>query len=120
MPGNSRTTLSHPLHPKNSLLLHLRFGDPLHATPSARPAFGQDVLQVLERALAEMSPTELHRWRAWLRPSRASVCRTRCPHHRPLRVQALKELNAGQAVVVKRPVSAKSRLPMPACSPSWG
>ncbi|MEC7097893.1 MAG: hypothetical protein VXW74_00435, partial [Candidatus Thermoplasmatota archaeon] len=32
--------------------------DPLHATPSARPAFGQDVLQVLERALAEMSPTE--------------------------------------------------------------
>ena len=53
--------------------------EPLHATPSARPAFGQDVLQVLERALAEMSPTELHRWRAWLRPSRALVCRTQVP-----------------------------------------
>ncbi|MEC8264029.1 MAG: hypothetical protein VX011_00710 [Candidatus Thermoplasmatota archaeon] len=76
--------------------------DPLHATPSARPAFGQDVLQVLERALAEMSPTEA--------PSveglAAALTRLGMPHagalhHRPLRVQALKELNAGQAVVVE-------------------
>ena len=76
--------------------------EPLHATPSARPAFGQDVLQVLERALAEMSPTEA--------PSveglAAALTRLGMPHagalhHRPLRVQALKELNAGQAVVVE-------------------
>ena len=76
--------------------------DPPHATPSARPAFGQDVLQVLERALAEMSPTEA--------PSveglAAALTRLGMPHagalhHRPLRVQALKELNAGQAVVVE-------------------
>ncbi|MEE3089742.1 MAG: hypothetical protein VX306_00580, partial [Candidatus Thermoplasmatota archaeon] len=76
--------------------------DPPHATPSARPAFGQDVLQVLERALAEMSPTEA--------PSveglAAALTRLGMPHagalhHRPLRVQALKELNVGQAVVVE-------------------
>ena len=57
---------------------------------------------MLERALAEMSPTEA--------PSveglAAALTRLGMPHagalhHRPLRVQALKELNAGQAVVVE-------------------
>lgn len=76
--------------------------DSLHVTPSARPAFGEDVLRVLERALAEMAPAEP--------PSveglAAALTRLGMPHagalhHRPLRVQALKELNAGQAVVVE-------------------
>ena len=69
---------------------------------------------MLERALAEMSPTEA--------PSveglAAALTRLGMPHagalhHRPLRVQALKELNAGQAVVVEAASQREVRLPMP-------
>ena len=107
-----------PLHPKNSLLLHLRLGRTTARDAFARPAFGQDVLQVLERALAEMSPTETPSVEGLVGPHAPGM-----PHAgrtTALRVQALKELNAAQRWWRSGQSARSSRLPMPACSPSWG
>ncbi len=66
------------------------------------PVLGEDVIRVLERAIAGMPPTSpspLHGLAEAL--TRLGLPHAGALHHRPLRVQALKELNAGQAVVVE-------------------
>ena len=85
-------------HQPASAALH----DRPQALPPERPAFEEDVVQALGRALAEMSPTAP----APLEGLAEALTRLGLPHagalhHRPLRVQALKELNAGQAIVVE-------------------
>lgn len=78
-----------------------RHGTP-HPLRSGGPVFGHDVIEVLGRALAETSPTQPPTVEGLAEAlTRLGLPHAGSLHHRPLRVQALKELNAGQAVVVE-------------------